>query len=70
LRRRGARAFVLAAGAACNRIPASRIAPHEGALEEESMAEAPALDTFPRLLLQHAKVRGDRPATREKDLGI
>src|SRR3989304_5197530 len=29
-----------------------------------------ALDTFPRLLLPHAKVRGDRPATREKDLGI
>jgi len=30
----------------------------------------PALDTFPRLLLHHAAVRGDRPATREKDLGI
>ena len=28
------------------------------------------LDTFPRLLMQHARVRGDRPATREKDLGI
>lgn len=28
------------------------------------------LGTFPRLLLNHAKVRGDRPATREKDLGI
>ena len=28
------------------------------------------LDTFPRLLLEHARVRGDRPATREKDLGI
>src|SRR5512133_3456445 len=28
------------------------------------------LDTFPRLLLHHAKVRGDRPAMREKDLGI
>ena len=28
------------------------------------------LDTFPRLLLNHARVRGDRPATREKDLGI
>jgi long-chain acyl-CoA synthetase len=26
--------------------------------------------TFPRLLLQHAAARGDRPATREKDLGI
>ena len=30
----------------------------------------PALDTFPRLLLHHARVRGDRPAIREKDLGI
>lgn len=28
------------------------------------------LDTFPRLLLHHAKERGDRPALREKDLGI
>ncbi|HEX8987965.1 MAG TPA: AMP-binding protein [Rhodocyclaceae bacterium] len=29
-----------------------------------------ALDTFPRLLMHHARVRGDRPAVREKDLGI
>jgi long-chain acyl-CoA synthetase len=28
------------------------------------------LDTFPRLLLHHAKVRGNRPAAREKDFGI
>ena len=28
------------------------------------------LDTFPRLLMHHARVRGDRPAMREKDLGI
>ena len=34
------------------------------------MPAPPVLDTFPRLLLHHAKVRGDRPATREKDLGI
>ena len=27
-------------------------------------------DTFPRLLLQHAAVRGGHPAIREKDLGI
>jgi len=27
-------------------------------------------DTFPKLLLQHAKVRGNQPAIREKDLGI
>jgi long-subunit acyl-CoA synthetase (AMP-forming) len=31
---------------------------------------SPALDTFPRLLLHHADVRGDHPAFREKDLGI
>jgi len=30
----------------------------------------PAPDTFPRLLLEHARLRGDRPAIREKDLGI
>ena len=28
------------------------------------------LDTFPKLLLNHAKVRGDITAMREKDLGI
>jgi long-chain acyl-CoA synthetase len=28
------------------------------------------LDTFPRLLMHHARVRGNRPAMREKDLGI
>jgi long-chain acyl-CoA synthetase len=32
--------------------------------------ETGALDTFPRLLLHHARVRADRPAIREKDLGI
>jgi long-chain acyl-CoA synthetase len=29
-----------------------------------------ALDTFPKLLMHHAKVRGGQPAIREKDLGI
>ena len=29
-----------------------------------------ALDTFPRLLIHHAQVRGGRTAMREKDLGI
>lgn len=29
-----------------------------------------ALDTFPRLLLHHAAVRGDKPAVREKEFGI
>ena len=28
------------------------------------------LDTFPKLLLHHAKLRAERPAIREKDLGI
>ncbi len=32
--------------------------------------ELSGLDTFPKLLLHHAKVRGERPAIREKDLGI
>ena len=27
-------------------------------------------DTYPRLLMKHAQVRGDRTAMREKDLGI
>jgi len=30
----------------------------------------PAQDTFPRLMLHHARTRPDDPATREKDLGI
>ena len=30
----------------------------------------PSLDTFPKLLLHHAQARGDKPAIREKDLGI
>jgi long-chain acyl-CoA synthetase len=33
-------------------------------------APTAAPHTFPRLLLHHAQVRGDRPAVREKDLGI
>ena len=27
-------------------------------------------DTFPKLLVENARVRGERPASREKDLGI
>lgn len=34
------------------------------------MAQAGSLDTFPKLLLEHARVRPTRPAIREKDLGI
>jgi long-chain acyl-CoA synthetase len=39
--------------------------------EEIRMAGSdPEGTTFPRLLLEHAAKRGNRPATREKDLGI
>jgi long-chain acyl-CoA synthetase len=31
---------------------------------------SPELDTFPKLLLHHARVRPERPAIREKDFGI
>ncbi len=31
---------------------------------------AEQVETFPRLLLEHARLRADRPAIREKDLGI
>ena len=37
--------------------------------EAAAAAEGP-LDTFPKLLLRNARVRRDRPAMREKDLGI
>ena len=43
--------------------PAEKSARPGAALEER-------LDTFPRLLLHHARVRPNHPATREKDLGI
>jgi len=33
-------------------------------------AEKATLDTFPKLLMHHARVRGEHPAIREKDLGI
>jgi len=33
-------------------------------------ADRPDLDTFPKLLLENARAWGDRPASREKDLGI
>ena len=31
---------------------------------------ASAPDTFPKLLLEHARLRPERPANREKDYGI
>ncbi len=33
-------------------------------------ASREGLDTFPKLLIENARVRGTRPASREKDLGI
>src|SRR5262252_8312636 len=36
----------------------------------EMAADKATLDTFPKLLMHHAEVRGARPAIREKDLGI
>ncbi len=33
-------------------------------------ARNPSLDTFPKLLAHNVRVRGDRPAMREKELGI
>lgn len=36
----------------------------------QSGAAVAPLDTFPRLLMHHAAVRGNHPAMREKDLGI
>jgi long-chain acyl-CoA synthetase len=43
-----------------------RCAPVARAVREDESVP----DTFPRLLIDHAKGRGDRPAIREKDLGI
>lgn len=37
---------------------------------DQHQAQAPGLDTFPRLLMHHAKVRPGHIAMREKDLGI
>src|SRR5258708_20944840 len=35
-----------------------------------SAVGADALDTFPKMLMAHARLRPDRPAMREKDYGI
>ena len=39
-------------------------------MAEAVAAASPGEDTFPKLLLRNARIRGDRPALREKDLGI
>ncbi len=38
--------------------------------DQSATSSTTALDTFPKLLLNHAKVRGNKTAIREKDLGI
>ncbi len=40
------------------------------AAPEGTRPGSPGLDTFPKLLLRHAKLRPERPAMREKDFGI
>jgi long-chain acyl-CoA synthetase len=53
-------------GARLDKAPASKE-------QEESMSDnvrLPSLSTFPRLLMHHAQVRPNHPATREKDMGI
>jgi long-chain acyl-CoA synthetase len=40
------------------------------ATSRSESGSAERLDTFPRLILHHARVRPDQPAIREKDLGI
>lgn len=39
-------------------------------MAEAASTAAIGADTFPKLLLRNARTRGDRPAIREKDLGI
>jgi long-chain acyl-CoA synthetase len=45
-------------------------APEECSMAEAGGAASGALDTFPKLLLENARVRGERTAMRWKDLGI
>jgi long-chain acyl-CoA synthetase len=42
----------------------------EGQAERTEAVAEGDVSTFPRLLAHHARVRGERPAMREKDLGI
>ncbi|MBI4207101.1 MAG: AMP-binding protein [Betaproteobacteria bacterium] len=42
----------------------------DGGTSRSRGVSVPAPDTFPKLLLAHARERGDRPAIREKDYGI
>ena len=44
--------------------------PLSGATGTHAPAGTPDADTFPRLLARNARIRGQRPAMREKDFGI
>ena len=46
------------------------LAETETAIEPRPRAAVAARDTFPKLLLENARMRGQRPAIREKDYGI
>ena len=39
-------------------------------VEAEAASPATGADTFPKILIENAKRRGARTASREKDLGI
>jgi len=39
-------------------------------MSHDAADNSKALDTFPKLLMNHARERGNKPATREKDYGI
>jgi long-chain acyl-CoA synthetase len=39
-------------------------------MSETESANRSATDTFPKLLIRNARIRGDRPASREKEYGI
>jgi long-chain acyl-CoA synthetase len=51
-------------------MPVEVLAPTRDCQTAEARSVADAPDTFPKLLLEHARVRPDRPANREKDYGI
>src|SRR5690348_8811325 len=46
------------------------LAPARKQQTSEAGSVGGAVDTFPKLLIEHARVRPDRPANREKDYGI
>ena len=49
---------------------AARVTAPAGSAGAVAGAPGTSADTFPKLLLEHARLRPDRPANREKDYGI